>query len=268
MSAGASLECGCMATDAQPGTLAVVTMVRDEAPRYLASALSAWSAFADHIIAMDDGSSDDTVDLLKAAGAHVLHRRAVSAAWGAEAPARKALWEAALASGAEWLLWLDADMVPGDNVRRLVTDLPASVDAVAFRLYDLWAEAPGGRLFYRADLPFWRAHDAPRIWMIRRPSAAPATGWSWSDRGLHCGHLPMNWAPQRCIVAPKGHSLLHYGYLDSKDRASKMAAYASKAPLLQAEEYAHALSICDEAFIAFPLPFEPTWRLTRRDASS
>ena len=83
-------------------SLVVALMVRNEADRYLRSALSAWSDFADEIVALDDGSTDATPDLLAEFGCDVI-RWTGDRAWGAEASPRAALWNAAVETGARLL---------------------------------------------------------------------------------------------------------------------------------------------------------------------
>ncbi len=243
-------------------SIAVVTMVRNEAGRYLRSALAAWSAFADEIVALDDYSTDGTFELLRATpGVRAFTGDPEHVAWGNEWHSRRLLWDAALESKCDWLLWLDADMVPAADPRELEA---RDVDALAFRLYDLWRIDERGRHWYRVDGQ-WQAHKHPRVWMIRRPAAQT---WQWNARGLHCGHLPLNYTPKRTLVAPVQHSLLHYGYADALDRETKRHAYCSNAQLLSPQEYSHAASISDDAFIAFQLPMVPAWPLSRSGRES
>ena len=236
-------------------------MVRNEADRYLRSALSAWSQIADIIVALDDGSTDATTDLLREVGADIVHRHAAQEAWGNESPARAQLWQAACDTRADWLLFLDADMVPAYSPADLAC---RDVDSIAFSLYDLWSwQQP---LMYRMDT-YWRAHDNPRVWMVRRPTGVPEGGWQWNARGLHCGHLPLNLPMRRTLVAPAQYSLLHYGYADTIDRVAKQEQYSCQAANLTAFELRHALSICEVAICA-RLPLHATWPLIRGSASS
>ena len=235
-------------------------MIRNEADRYLRSALSAWMHIADVIVAYDDGSTDETRSLLDSAGAIVMDGGDLQA-WGNEWHARSALWEIACETQADWLLFLDADMVPACNPRDLEC---RAVDSIAFSLYDLWSwQQP---LMYRLDT-YWRAHDNPRVWMVRRPLSPPEGGWQWNARGLHCGHLPLNLPLRRTLVAPDEYSLLHYGYADTIDRMAKQQQYSCQAANLTAAELRHALSICEVAICA-RLPIHATWPLLRHSASS
>ena len=70
-------------------SICVAAMVKDEANSYFPSALAAWKQFSDHIIVLNDGSTDETESLCLSAGCHVINWDG-SAAWGKETPPRKA----------------------------------------------------------------------------------------------------------------------------------------------------------------------------------
>lgn len=227
--------------------LAVLCLCRNEASRWLPSLLQGWAAFADAIIALDDSSTDSTVELLQSCPKVELHRRQPGEAmWGQEASARQELWRLGVASDAEWLLCLDADMIPACDPRPL---LHPAVDAVAFRLYDLWHLDPP---LYRTD-SYWRGHEYPRIWAIRNPGSGFED--CWPDRGLHCGHFPLNLTYKRCITAPPEHSLLHLAYSDKDSRLAKRQQYMSQAMRLSPQELAHAASITDSPVQLSRIPF-------------
>lgn len=239
--------------------IVVAALVRDEAHKYLTSCLEAWNEFADAVVVLDDGSRDGSADLARAAGATV-RSRGEGRAWGAESSARAQLWDAAcdVAEPGDWIIVLDADMVPLLDPR----DLPLErFDGVTFSLYDLWGQwAYSGALFYRDDA-FWCAHYSPRLWMARRPERDFAA--RWSERGIHCGHFPQNLQPRRILYAPQDYALLHYGYLDPRDRAEKLARYRGVADQLQPPERAHAESIADLDPHVRLLCYEARWPLTR-----
>ena len=94
--------------------LTIATIVRNEANRFLPSALAAWSSFADRIVVLDDGSHDGTPELCEEAGCEV-HRRDARM-FGVEWQARRELWHLAC-PGADWVVWLDADQVPSCDPR-------------------------------------------------------------------------------------------------------------------------------------------------------
>lgn len=231
-------------------SLAVVTMVRNEADRWLPSALEAWAQFAYEIIALDDGSTDGTADLLSQAGAQTF-QNALGTAWGAEAGPRRALFDRAVSSGCEWLLWLDADMVPASDPNELMFK---SLDAVSFPLYDLWGLHPP---VYRED-QFWQGHHSTRVWAIKNPGERR---WQWSERGIHCGHLPLNLELHHLAFAPASHALLHYAYATPECRATKLKQYLDKQDQLTERELKHALSIGDPAPHVLPLKESVRWPL-------
>lgn len=237
-------------------SICVLTMARNEAGRYLPSALAAWQEFASAIVAIDDDSDDETFNLLYNTPKTQVIAKIGSPIWGNEWHSRATLWDAALESQCEWLMWLDADMVPGRDPREL---MHRDVDAIAFTLYDLWNWREP-QLMYRLDGQ-WQAHHNPRIWMIRRPRQQPDGGWQWNERGIHCGHLPANYQPNRTLVAPIEYSLLHYGYARDLDRWAKQQQYLCQGAQLSAQEYLHASSITDAA-ICGRLPISPQWRLS------
>lgn len=230
-------------------SLAVALMVRNEADRYLGSALSAWQNFADEIVALDDHSTDASQSLLVDAGATTVPWTGAEA-WGEEIAPRTALWNAAVASGAEYIMVLDADMVPIQDPKPLLRD---GVDGVLFNLFDLWSADT-----YRDD-HYWQAHRCPRLWLVKNPyeEAKP-----WSERGIHCGHFPPL-TLKRLLWAPIDFSILHYGYADPRDREAKAAQYLDRSSILTTNELEHAKTILDPNPRTVPLLFKPTWPLSK-----
>jgi hypothetical protein len=235
--------------------LTILTMVRNEADRWLPSLLRAWGEFADHIIAYEDHSEDNTRAILEDAGCEILEP-VVPQAWGNEAPARRRLWDAGVDSGADWLMHLDADMCPASDPGKLIQGHNA--DALAFPLYDLWT--PDG-LLYREDT-FWQAHLHPRIWAVRNPGK---DAWIWPERGIHCGHLPQNLKLQRVLTAPKKFAIMHYGYTHAHDRELKYHAYTDL-DILSEFEREHAESILDPNPRLLPLDVDIQWPITKSSA--
>lgn len=241
--------------------LIVAALVRNEADRFLRSALRAWSEFADRIVILDDNSTDKTVEVARSfEKAVVLERYGASEAmWGRESQARRELWDAALENSepGDAILWLDADMVPMRDPRDL---LDPGIDSYLFTLYDLWGEDERGRLLYREDA-YWRGHMNPRVWMIRRPHELKV---EWNARGVHCGHLPANWTSERAMFVPPQWALLHYGYFDPADRHAKYAQYAKVMHQLSQHEWEHARTIVSANPFVKPLFDEATWRLEKQ----
>jgi hypothetical protein len=239
-------------------TLAVAAVVRNEASKWLQSTLSAWADFADIIVALDDGSTDATPDILQACPKVDYYRRDGLPLWGNEAPVRSLLWDLAVNASTDWLMVLDGDMLPASDIRPVLTVAEMQqADGVAFRLYDLWGLEPA---VYRTD-GFWQGHEHPRVWLVRRPptSFQPA----WNPRGIHTGHFPENLHLKRVVLAPPEYSLLHLAYSDKDARAAKWLQYLEKSHLLSEAERRHADSITDPLVRADLLPFPIQYSITK-----
>jgi len=97
---------------------------RDEASRIGASIASA-KCIADQIVVVDSGSTDDTIAIANAAGAHVVHHQwddDFAAARNAAIPHIKG----------RWTLWLDADEFVDPSTTENFRDLLARNDACGF----------------------------------------------------------------------------------------------------------------------------------------
>jgi hypothetical protein len=225
--------------------LTVATIVRNEANRFLPSALAAWTQFADRIVVLDDGSTDNTALLCEDAGA-VVHTRDARM-FGNEWQARRALWHLAT-EGADWVLHLDADQIPSCDPR------PFLVPAVSFfRVYDMWSDTE-----YREDA-WWTGHQ--RCWWpsVHVPSLPDDFRDEWPERGWHSGHVPANVPGPAHPV--KDCAILHYAYSTPELRAQKAAMYKELAPHLTPREQFHARTITVPNPVTKPLPFEPQWNL-------
>ncbi len=226
-------------------------MLKDEMHRFLPKALDIWNDFADFLIVVDDNSSDGTKEEAEDAGAFVVTAKNSENAWGSEAPTRKLLFETAwdFSEEGDILFFLDGDMIPARNPRAMIDD---DGETFAFPLYDLWNPTQ-----YRDD-SYWKGHFHPRPWMLRRTDEEGP--WEWNDRGIHCGHFPLNLRLSKIRYAPEDFSLLHYAYVTPGLRKAKHAQYMSVRKQLSDFEWAHAETILFEPTLR-DLPFEPEYTL-------
>ncbi len=220
--------------------LVTALLARDEAgpDRYLRRVLARCAEFSDDILVLDDGSTDDTFAVTKAAGAHAVKRTTRDAAWGAEAPARAELWHRAAERARKgWVLVCDADMLLVGDPRPYTASWDCN--AWAWPLADLW----DSETTFRVDGPWGAGPVTPRPWLFK-PSAVPP-GWSpaWPTRGIHCGHAPANFPA--CVGIASSLHWLHLGWMQPEHRRAKAAQYASVADQLSAFERAHAATILD-----------------------
>ncbi len=239
------------------GRIIIATIARDEASRYLRSALAAWSAFADLIIAIDNDSTDATRDLLFDAGATLVDAPSEKPMWDDEAPFRRRLFECAVtaATDDDVILWLDADMTPLRDPRSVFVD---GGDVYLFNLYDLWSADE-----YRMEPSYWIASVAWRPWALSAKFARkldPAA----LERDIHCGHLPpFDPLTAETVYMPPSFGLLHYGYRSEQDRAERSDRYLGIAARLSPQELAHAQTILDADPLLTKLPYAPAWPLER-----
>ena len=229
--------------------ITVATIVRDERRRFLPSALECWSEFADRIVAVDDGSKDGTHKLLEEHGCEVY--RETFDLWGNETAARKFLWEKAV-KGSDWVVHIDADMVPAGDFRR---SLKGSL--AGFCVFDLWDE----ERTYRSDR-WWTGHRR-RHWIAANVSKHQDAKWKWGDAGIHSGHLPLN---ARELLGPmypidQECGMLHYAYSRPELRRAKYEKYMAVREQLSPRQLFHAQSIIDELPRLAKLWFEPKWEL-------
>ena len=233
--------------------LVTALLVKNEgAPdRYLARVLARCAEFSDDILVLDDGSTDDTVEIAKAAGC-IVKQRPQAGAWGNESPARAELWERGTKLAKDgWLLICDADMLLRGDPRPYC--LSWELNSWAWPLVDLWDSEET----FRVDGPWAGGPNLPRPWLFKPSEAGPkplqfgppdAIGrknWhpQWQDRGIHVGHCPQNFE-LRCGVA-QDLLWLHLAYLRPEHRKAKLAAYMAVKDQLSPFELQHAQSIAD-----------------------
>lgn len=233
--------------------LTIACMARNEIHRFWPKVLEVWNDFADSIIVLDDNSTDETAHTARDEGAYLIPHAAQSAkAWGKEAPKRKLLFEACWerVEVGDYIFFLDADMIPARCPRAFMDDLG---ETFAFSLYDLWEPKR-----YRDD-SYWKGHFHPRPWMIKRTEEEGP--WEWNERGIHCGHFPLNLRLSKIRYAPDDFSILHYAYVTPELRAAKHEQYMSVRRQLTDFEWAHAESILKPDPTLKDLPFEPEYSL-------
>ena len=165
---------------AAAATLSLCMIVRDEAemlPRCLTAVRGLWS----ELRAVDTGSRDDSVAILEAEGARVIHR-----AWDDDfSAARNAGLEGATG---DWILYLDADeMVSAElagQIRSRLTDPAAGAATVVMRNL-----LPHG---HRRDTPvlrLFRNHPAVRFQFPIHEDVTRAVGARLAAEGRQLRHL-------------------------------------------------------------------------------
>jgi hypothetical protein len=215
-------------------------LAKDEAgeDRYLRRVIERCFEFSDDVLVLDDNSTDATRDYAAELGC-VVRLRSGMAAWGAEAPARAQLWDAAaeLAGPDGWVLICDADMLLEGDPRPLCASW--GVTGWAFPLVDLWDTEEQ----FRVDGPWGHGPRTPRPWLFK-PGALTEPP-VWPDRGVHCGHCPVNF-PGPIGIAPDLW-WKHLGWVRKEHRLRKHTQYLSVAHQLSEFERGHAQTILDDS---------------------
>ncbi|MGH2956417.1 MAG: glycosyltransferase [Solirubrobacterales bacterium] len=184
-------------------------------PGYLESV----GSFADAVIALDDGSSDRTAELLEESklveGLLRNPPRPDYKGWD-DAANRSRLLAEAVRTGAAWALWLDADerIDPGDGValRRFVDRDADPGSAYGFRVFRMVGDGDH--------------YDRAELWVYRL--FAPRPGQELSDRRLHL--VPVPFSIPRSSWKRTTVRIQHLAGLNLPRRLARVAKYEQADP--------------------------------------
>ncbi|MHA0858293.1 glycosyltransferase family 2 protein [Paenibacillus sp. CMAA1364] len=198
--------------------ITLTMVVKDESQRFLRQVLEEHRKYIDEAVIINDGSSDDTVDLcyeiLEGIPLRMIHNEVSK--FSNEIDLRKQQWEEVLKYDPDWILNLDADEIfePrfAQEIRSLLRD--TDVDLFCFRLFDFWNID-----HYREDR-YWQSHLMYRPFLIRYNKDFV---FHWKETAQHCGRFPEN-------IFELSHSLSdlrlkHLGWSQPQDRLEKYLRY-------------------------------------------
>lgn len=175
--------------------------------------------FADGVVALDDGSTDDTAAMLTCSSIvlEVLSnpKRRTYAGWD-DAQNRQKLLDASARHAPDWIIWLDSDelIAPPDIplLRTLISDIVVSGHAYGFEV-----------LRMIGDLQHF---DLNKLWVYRM--FAFAVGQQLPRSKLHFQPIPTDILPQR--RHPTIIRILHRCGMSTKDRRARFDKYRQADP--------------------------------------
>lgn len=193
-------------------------IIKNESDRYLQASLTRLNKVCDKVFVADDGSDDDSLEIVSELGCHVWHRPDdVPSFQDHEGKFRQAAWDAMAVQlklkETDWVLSIDADEYFTGNktqLKRLVSDA-GSRECFSFLFREVWSISP---LEVRTD-GFWNTNFNRRF---RRFDSA-----RFRDVKMGCGSVP------QCKYATEVHKIpiLHFGYAVQDDRIKKSEFYNS-----------------------------------------
>jgi hypothetical protein len=204
-------------------TLTLSMVIRNEASRYLRQVLQAHSAYIGQAVIIDDGSTDESVEVVMEAlrGIPVRLVRNRMSRFRNEVELRKQQWEETLRVDPVWILNMDADELLED---RFVQELDSmlnqqDIDLFCFRLYDFWNET-----HYRDDA-YWQSHNLYRPFLLRY---RPDLDYQWKETPQHCGRFPENVFELPHHLSPV--RVKHMGWAKESHRLEKWLRYKELDP--------------------------------------
>ncbi len=193
-------------------------IVKNEEFRYLKQMLNNLKDHIDEAVIIDDGSSDNTVNLcreiLKDIPLHIIQNE--KSLFASEIELRKKQWNETIKTNPDWILNLDADEILEDEFlnksQEIINNI--SYDFYCFRLYDMWNET-----HYRED-EYWNSHSSYRPFLMRYQ---PDFIYKWNEKPQHCGRFPMN--TSSFPTATSEFRVKHFGWATKQDREEKYKRY-------------------------------------------
>lgn len=221
-------------------TIVALLQARDE-ERFLSGWLDNIAPYVDSIVAIDDGSTDATADILAAHPKVVeLIRRPAGQPWR-ERDNHIDLIKAGRRHGANWFLCIDADerieLRFGENLPAILDQADTrGVDAFTLRLREMWNDDR----HYRVD-GAWGTKARYRLF---RNNPAHA---KFDPRQLHRNWMPLEIVSNLAKVGARlPHSIYHLRMIEHADRVARYERYKALDPQgrFQSEGYDYLI---DEA---------------------
>ncbi len=195
-------------------------VARNEVDRYLPIVIADLRTYVDHIVMLDDGSTDNTADWLRDEVDEQL-----SLAWNNESrffrhegKCRQQLLELVLDEQPSHVLALDSDELVSDgHALRSALERSPDVPLWSLDMTEVWTATATG-LRVRTD-GGWRVHPRPMLWRV----PDNLRDIRMLDRKLACARIPAPLLRER--ARPVGTACLHFGWTDPATRQARYDRY-------------------------------------------
>lgn len=209
--------------EVQSPRITLSMIMKNEGDRYLKDVLLAAREYITDAVIIDDSSTDNSVEIAHEILKGIPHKiiQNPRSLFANEVNLRKLQWDETIKTNPDWILNLDADEIFELSFKDEIKNILKikEVEAVAFRLYDLWDEN-----HYRDD-QYWCAHRYPRIFLFKYK---PDTNYQWKEQAQHCGRFPYTVYNFKTFQSHL--RLKHYGWAKHEDRLAKYKRYQDLDP--------------------------------------
>jgi len=183
----------------------------NEAHRYLKECIEASGEFADKVLLIDDCSTDETADVARAAGAHVI-KVEKNMAGQSENMLRSFMWQCVDKIAPDWVFLLDADEMfeksAPARLKEMMDTCKKDVHAFRFPILHMW----GDTSHYRTDGQ-WGGYTNIRLVKFDTELSNNFPSGRW-----HSGNVPKEY---RSNAKETNVHILHLGYVRERDRVEK-----------------------------------------------
>lgn len=213
---------------------------KNEADRYLKEVLDHMSKYVDEIIFLDNGSTDNTINLVKSYPKVVKIIEDDRPFHKQEPELRKKMLDAVAERNPDWVIAIDCDEILEEKAITKLKDLmknPIRNDAIySFAFHHFW----GNRTHFRTD-GYWnpRSSIGPRMFKYSGQE------FEFGKDGLHKGSIPPSVLNNGAIVF-SGLRIIHLGYAAPVDIKAKYDYYTKNDPNPDTIHRSHYESIVRE----------------------